>query len=190
MNKKGFTLVELLAVIVILGITITIVFVKVDNNIKEANDFGNKMQNEAIESAANLYADDNSSSLTNLNEKKVDTVTISTLINSGLLAKKDVKDIDESDLVLIADINGIYKIKYIGTSKSVIFLNGPSEMSIYKGDVYTEMGAFVAIPGTGLVELTSSNISSNVNNNTVGDYEVTYSYSDASSVVRKVSVID
>ena len=90
----------------------------------------------------------------------------------------------------IADINGILKTDYIGTSKSVIFLNGPSDISIYKGDNYTEMGAYVAIPETGIVELTSSNISSNVNTNTVGDYEVTYSYSGASSVSRKVSVID
>lgn len=190
MKKNGFTLVELLAVIVILGITISIVFVKVDNNIKNANEFGNERQRDTIESAALLYVDDNYASLTNLEEKKVDVVTISTLINYGLLSSKDVKNIDGNNLVLIADINGIYKIEYIGTSKSVIFLNGPSDISIYVGDIYTEMGGYIAIPGTGLVELTSSNINSNVNTNVVGDYEITYSYSGVDSVVRKVSVID
>ena len=160
---NGFTLVELLAVIIILCITVTIVVVKVDKNIKDANDFGNEMQIENIESSALIYADEYTSSLTNLQSKNVDTITISTLINSGLLNSKDVKDISTSDLVLIANINGDLKVKYIGTSKNVIFLNGSKEISLYQGDTYNEMGAYVAIPGTGLVELTSSNILSTVN---------------------------
>lgn len=188
MNKKGFTLVELLATIVILAVTITIVFVKVDKNIKDANDFGNQMQAETIESAAYLYVEDNRASLSNLNSKKVDTVTIGTLINSGLLSSKEVKDIDTNNVVLIAEINGILKTMYVGTSKRVIFLNGPSDISFYLGDSYIEMGAYVAIPETGLVEVT--NISSNINPSVIGDYEVIYSYSGASPVKRKVSVIN
>lgn len=188
-KKNGFTLVELLAVIVILCITVTIVVVKVDKNIKDANEFGNEMQIENIQSAALIYADEYTSSLTNLKSKNVDTITISTLINSGLLNSKDVKDISTSNLVLITNINGTLKVKYIGTSKNVIFLNGSKEISIYKGDTYQEMGAYVAIPGTGLVELTNSNISSTVNASTKGEYKVTYSYSGATSVVRKVLVL-
>lgn len=186
---NGFTLVELLAVIIILCITVTIVVVKVDKNIKDANDFGNEMQIENIESAALIYADDYTSNLTNLKSKNVDTITISTLINSGLLNSKDVKEISTSDLVLIANINGDLRVKYIGASKNVIFLNGSKEISLYQGDTYNEMGAYVAIPGTGLVELTSSNIVSTVNTSTKGEYQVTYSYSGAASVVRKVSVL-
>lgn len=186
---NGFTLVELLAVIIILCITVTIVVVKVDKNIKDANNFGNEMQIENIESSALIYADEYTSSLTNLQSKNVDTITISTLINSGLLNSKDVKDISTSDLVLIANINGDLKVKYIRTSKNVIFLNGSKEISLYQGDTYNEMGAYVAIPGTGLVELTSSNILSTVNTSAKGEYKVTYSYSGATSVVRKVSVL-
>ena len=63
-------------------------------------------------------------------------------------------------------------------------------MSIYVGDIYKEMGAFVAIPGTGVIELTGSNILSNVNSNQVGEYETTYSYENTESVKRKVSVIN
>lgn len=180
---------ELLAVIIILCITVTIVVVQVDKNVKDANEFGNEMQVENIESAAMIYAEDYRSALTNIETKKVDTVSIETLINSGLINSKDVSDISSSNLVLIADINGILKVEYIGTSKSVIFLNGSKEISIYEGDTYKEMGAYVAIPGTGLVELTSSNISSNVNTSTKGDYEVSYSYSSATTVVRKVTVL-
>lgn len=190
MNKKGFTLVELLAVIIILCITVTIVVVQVDKNIKDVNEFGNERQIESIESAAMIYVEDYRNSLTNIETKKVDTVSIENLINSGLIQSKDVEDIEISNLVLIADINGIIKVKYIGTSTSVIFLNGPKEMSLYQGDAYQEMGAYVAIPETGLVELTSSNIASTVDTNTKGDYEVTYSYTGATSVVRKVNILD
>ena len=56
--KKGFTLVELLAVVVILGITITIVAVKVDNNMKNANKFVSDRQIELMENAAYLYAEE------------------------------------------------------------------------------------------------------------------------------------
>lgn len=186
---NGFTLVELLAVIIILCITVTIVVVKVDKNIKDANEFGNEIQIENIESAALIYADEYTSSLSNLQNIKADTITISTLINSGLLNSKDVKDISTDNIVLIANINGDLRVKYIGTSQNVIFLNGSKEISLYQGDTYNEMGAYVAIPGTGLVELTSSNISSNVNASTKGEYKVTYSYSGATSVIRKVSVL-
>ena len=190
MKKNGFTLVELLATITLLCITITIVIVKVDKNIKDANDFGNQMQIEGIESAALIYAEEYRNKLINIEEKKVDTVSLETLINIGLLKEKDVKTISKTNIVLIAEINNIIKVKYTGTIKNVIFINGPEDMSIYVGDRYKEMGAFVAIPGTGVIELTGSNILSNVNNNVVGEYKTTYSYENTESVERKVSVIN
>jgi len=190
MKKNGFTLVELLATIVILCITITIVIVQVDKNIKDANDFGNKMQKEAIESAALIYAEDYRNNLSNINEKKVDTVSLETLINQGLLEEKDVKNIDKSSITIIAEINDTIKVKYTGESKNVIFLNGPSEISIYVGDEYKEMGAFVAVPGTGVIELTSSNILSTLDTSNIGEYKVTYSYSNTESVERTISVIN
>lgn len=51
------------------------------------------------------------------------------------------------------------------------------------------MGAFVAIPNIGIIELESTNITSNINTTTIGEYKVTYSYTDAVSQERKVSVI-
>lgn len=190
MKKNGFTLVELLATIAILCMTISIVVVQVDKNIKQANDFGNEMQIEAIESAAIIYAEEYKNNLSNIEEKKVDTVSLETLINQGLLYEKDVKNIDKTNIIVIAEINNSIKVKYTKENKNVIFLNGPSEISIYAGDEYKEMGAYVAIPGTGIVELTSSNITSTIDTANVGDYKVTYSYENTSSVERKVSVIN
>ena len=189
-ENKGFTLVELLAVIIILCITVTIVVVQVDKNINDVNKFGNDVQIKTIENAALLYAEEYRSNLTNINEKKVDTVSLETLINSGLLEEKKLKNIEKDDVVLIAEINNEIKTKYTKTSKNVIFLNGPLEISIYLGDEYQEMGGYVAIPETGVVELTDTNISSNINNNEVGEYKVTYSYINTDSQERIVSVIN
>ena len=189
MKKNGFTLIELIATIAILSMIITIVVVKVNKNINETKDFGNKIQIETIESAALIYAEEYINTLTNIDEKKVDTVSLETLINIGLLKEKDIKDIPKTNVVVIVEINDNIKVKYTETSKNVIFINGPTDMSIYIGDTYKEMGAFVAIPGSGVMEITSTNISSNVNNNIVGEYEVTYSYKNTDSVKRKVSVI-
>lgn len=190
MKKNGFTLIELLAVIIILCITITIVIVKVENNVKDAVDFGNDRQIESIESAALLYAQEYRNNLPNINEKKVDIVSLETLIKTGLLVEKDVEDISKTNIILIAEINNNIRVKYTRTEKNVIFLNGSSEISIYINDEYTEMGAYVAKPGIGIEELTSSNITSTINNSVVGEYKVTYSYENTESVERKVSVIN
>ena len=193
MNKKGFTLIELLAVIVILCITISIVVVQVEKNIKDTNEFSNEFKIKSIEDAAVLYVEEHRNELTNINEKKVDTISVDTLINSGLLSRKNLSDINPESIVLVAEINNFIKVKYTGEKKNIIFLNGPSEVTLYIGDEYKEMGAYVAIPGTGVIELKSSYINSKVNTDVAGKYNVTYSYPSepyTSPVRRIVSVIN
>ena len=90
----------------------------------------------------------------------------------------------------MANINGITKAKYTKTTKNTIFINGPSQISIIINAQYNELGAYVAIPNTGVVQLTGSNITSNVETGTLGDYEITYTYSGADTIKRIVSVID
>ncbi len=189
MNKKGFTLVELIAVVTILAITIIIVTVKIDHNIKDANKFVSEQAINAIESASLLYVENDSREIPTLSSIKVATVTVGTLINKGYLSEKEIKDVRNTDKVLIAEINGNIKTKYIQTDKCVIFLNGPSDISISVGKNYNELGAVVAIPGEGLVNLTNSNINSTVNTSSTGEYKVTYSYTNAEDVIRKVLVI-
>lgn len=189
MKKNGFTLIELLAVIIILCITVTIVVIKVENNIKNTSNFENEMKISTLENATKVYVESYYNELSNLKQKNVDLVSLNTLVDKGLLENKDVEDFGTDKLVLVANINGIYKIKYIGTSKNVIFLNGSKEISIYQGDVYNEMGAYVAIPNTGVIELSSSNISSNINTNVKGSYDVIYSCTNAVSETRKIFII-
>lgn len=187
-NKKGFTLVELIAVITILCITITIVVVKVDKNINDANEFGYEMQIKTIEEAAKIYAE--TKKITELEEYSVTNIKLQTLTNEGLLTSKDIRKLNIASFVLVAKINNQLKVKYTNTSKNVIFLNGPTEVSYYVGDEYKEMGAYVAIPKTGVIKLEDSNIVSNVNAAQQGEYKVIYSYENTDSVERKVSVIN
>ena len=90
MNKKGFTLVELLAVIVILAIIITIA---VPSTIAVSNKIKKKMYNTKVDmimDAAKMYGQDNSSKV-NSDENSCNVlVKVSDLINGGYVKKDDV----------------------------------------------------------------------------------------------------
>lgn len=187
--KKGFTLIEILAVIVILTLTTTIVIIKVDKNIKETNKFSKERVAETIEDAAILFVENYKNELTDYDTKKVDLITINQLINKGLIDSKTIKE-TTTNVVLVAEIHGTIKSKYIKTSKPVIFLNGPSQITLKKGETYTEYGAYVAVPGVEVKELESYHISSNtIPTNTVGKYEKSYAYTTATEVIREIYVI-
>lgn len=90
MNKKGFTLVELLAVIVILAIIITIA---VPSTIAVSNKIKKKMYNTKVDmimDAAKMYGQDNRSKV-NSDENSCNVlVKVSDLINGGYVKKDDV----------------------------------------------------------------------------------------------------
>lgn len=84
-NNQGFTLVELLAVIVVLALVITIAVpstMRVSNKIKE-NMFCSKL--DFIENAAKLYGEDRKNSLNN------EQISIETLVTTGYLKKDQEK---------------------------------------------------------------------------------------------------
>ena len=189
MKKDAFTLIELLAVIFILGLMVTMITIKVTKNIKKAENLATTHQKSMIESAAILYATDYSEELTNLTTKNVDKVTLSTLVTAGLLTESSIEGITLSNEVFIAKIGDELKSKYDPTSSNAIFINSLDEISISVGSTYTDAGAYIAIPGTGVSLLTSGNITSTVNTSTIGNYTVTYTYTNATTVVRKVEVL-
>ena len=64
MKKNAFTLIELLSVIIILGLTVTLVVVRVEKNIKDTKKLANDMQVNMIEEAALLMSTDYQDELT------------------------------------------------------------------------------------------------------------------------------
>ena len=71
MKKNAFTLIELLSVIIILGLTVTLVVVRVEKNIKDTKKLANAMQIKMIEDAALLMSTDYQDELTKLNSKNI-----------------------------------------------------------------------------------------------------------------------
>ena len=100
MNNKGFTLVELLAVLVILSLLITVAVPSVNKimlNINE-NMYCEKVTN--IENAARLYAEDYYMDQSSIDEKVIEgSIPLSILIEKSYLSK------DEETCALGSDNN-------------------------------------------------------------------------------------
>lgn len=107
MKNKGYTLLELLGVIVILSVLITLVFPSVINFIKKGNDTKITITNDLIISAAEDYINDNSSHLYLTNGEE-HCVSIDTLIRKNYLDNELI----EEDLYTSKSIKVTYIDKY------------------------------------------------------------------------------
>ena len=82
-NKKGFTLVELLAILVILGIIATISVINIGRQSKMNDDENKKILNQKIENASKIYAAKYYSNMI-LSGDEI-KFTLNDLINDGVL---------------------------------------------------------------------------------------------------------
>ena len=88
--KKGFTLVELLAVLVILGIILTITYYSVNSLLNNSEDSLSDTQEAAIIEAAKIYYLEEGMDLeSGLNKV---CVSVSYLINKGYIDRSEIKD--------------------------------------------------------------------------------------------------
>ena len=95
MKNKGFTLTELLGVIIILSILVLLVFPKVYNSVK-SNKNGDKVVEKIIYNATSLYMDDNSDYYIK-DQSKTYCIKIKDLVDNDNL-KAPVKYKDKSDI--------------------------------------------------------------------------------------------
>ena len=100
MNKKGFTLVELLAVIAILGIIVLITVISVNSTLKETKQSLSQTQIKNIEEAAKTYYINEQISNNNA------CISISTLIDSGYLNRNVIDPKNKEQ------ITGYVKVSY------------------------------------------------------------------------------
>ena len=85
MNKKGLTIVELLAVIVVIGIIAVVIIPNVNNHKNDSQDTTIEMQKASIKEAAKSYVADNVGLTIFLEDKKEETVSLYTLMDDGYL---------------------------------------------------------------------------------------------------------
>ena len=86
LNKKGFTLVELLVVIVILGVIMSIAIPSITSSIERSKDKQRTQIIKLIESAGELYVDRHKNTVPN------GPITLNKLIEDGLITKEEIKD--------------------------------------------------------------------------------------------------
>ena len=107
--KKGFTLVELLAVIIILGILGLIVVPLVNETIKEQKEKLYNRQMETIESSAEGWSTKNSDKL--VEDGTSIYVSITTLVQDGYLKNSDIKD-PRNNKQMLGCVSISYDISY------------------------------------------------------------------------------
>lgn len=84
--KKGFTLVELLAIVIVLGIIVTIVTPIINNQVTLAQNEAYNVTVNSIEEAARRYGTVNLLGY-DTNEQKLE---LSTLVDAGFIAENDL----------------------------------------------------------------------------------------------------
>ena len=204
MKKKGFTLVELLAVIVILSLILVIAVPSVNKYIKQSKEKAYNTQISTIIEAAQAYASTNPELLPNRENISV-KITLGQLKSAGLI-KEEVKNPNDDkyfDDALTIKIkknkeNYIYEVventitTRDGEEAPKITLNG-SPMVIYNlNDTYNDLGVSATdSDGKALTNIVINK--SNLVMSTEGIYQVKYTVTDtkgiSSTVYRNVYVI-
>ena len=110
-RNKGFSLVELIVIIFILGVVFSICGYFVVNTIKNSKEQSNKIAINNIKNASRFFVEENSENLLWLDELggiKYSCVFVNELINKDYLHKNEIKNFDGlTDYIIVRkDING------------------------------------------------------------------------------------
>ena len=111
-DKRGFTLVELLATIAILAILAVIATVSVESILNRGKNDATKIQDELVEAAAKQYAVDECSDTCE--------VTINELINLGYIDEKKGTNLDKSKTLYISINKNSISVNYSNKLKDLI----------------------------------------------------------------------
>ena len=203
MKKKGFTLVELLAVIIILSLVLVIAVPSVNKYIKQSKEKAYDAQISTIIEAAQAYASTNLELLPNRENISV-KVTLGQLKSSGLIKEEvknpnDDKYFDDALTIEIKKKGETYTYDIVestittrdGEKSPIINFNGSPMVTYNLNATYTELGASATDSDGNAI----SNIvidKSNLVMSAEGIYQVKYTATDtkgiSSTVYRNVYV--
>ena len=113
--KKGFTLVELIAVVAILGLIALIVYPAVGSVIRNSRESSYKNQVAVIEKAATTWSVDNATALPD--DGTVYHLKVSTLLKEGYISNDEIKDPRDTS----KNLNGTVEIKYDSSIKQFTY---------------------------------------------------------------------
>ncbi len=124
MNKKGFTLVELLAVIFIIILIGSLAFVSINEKGEKFKDMSNEKFEEMIETAAKGYVAEDAKLINSLKRGDTVTITLRQLVESKYLSNKELKSpktYEEIDVDLSTVVVNYLNYNYV----YVVNLNDP-----------------------------------------------------------------
>ena len=100
MNKKGYTLIEIIAVMVIIALITTIVILNFDNSIEKSNNKKETAFVNDLEKAACVYIDlkENAIFKSSCYSSNTCTVSVAQLVSSGILASDMIDPSTNSEI--------------------------------------------------------------------------------------------
>ncbi len=116
MNKKGFTLIELISIIVILSLIALIVFPAVTSIIKSSRNSAYESQITILEKAAKQYYLDRPNELPDENSSDESIIDIYDLVANNYIIEEDLTDISD----LEEETTTTFKEKHPGVNKVII----------------------------------------------------------------------
>lgn len=196
-NKKGFTLAELLAVIIVLGLLSLIVIPNVITAIKTSKDTIYKAQINSIIEGAKMWASDNASSMPENDE----TIKLTLYqLKIGAYVDLSIKNptieganyFNDDMEISIKKQNGTFEYKVIeatieyqnsvDTSYAKLELNGKTLIHINMDDTYVDQGAIYNSNNSNMI-----NTINTVDTNYAGTNYLYYEY-DGNKIIRTVIV--
>lgn len=181
-NKKGFTLVELIASICILVILSTIVIVSSVKKINETKEKAYENMINSITIAAKEYIIDNEENLSDFKTNYNTYIKLSDLVNneyltSDLINPKTKESLVLSDEVYITkshDGNIVATYDINQNLKPKIKLNGSYNIYVKQNSIYNEPG--ITLNGVDITNSVTTN--SNLDTSNIGNYKIIYTYTN------------
>ena len=101
-NNKGFTLVELLAVLVILVAIMSIAIPTINSALERSKKNQTKQVEKILGSAASLYVSDHRRAL---KDEEISCINVGTLVDEGYVTDEETEDVNGNPLSGCFDVN-------------------------------------------------------------------------------------